>query len=47
MAAEAGVERLLLTHYPATLDAAAMAADAREVFRGSLSVVDDGFSYPL
>ena len=47
MASDAGVERLLLTHYPATLDAAAMAADAREIFTGSMSVVDDGFSYAL
>jgi ribonuclease BN (tRNA processing enzyme) len=47
MAAAAGVERLLLTHYPLTLDAAAMAAEARERFGGSLQVADDGFSYTL
>ncbi len=47
MAGAAAVERLLLTHYPATLDAAAMAADAREMFSGSLQVADDGFSYTV
>jgi ribonuclease BN (tRNA processing enzyme) len=47
MADTAAVERLLLTHYPASLDAAAMAADAREHFSGSLQVADDGFSYSV
>jgi ribonuclease BN (tRNA processing enzyme) len=47
MAAAAGVERLLLTHYPVTIDAALMAAEARERFSGQLHVVDDGFSYTV
>jgi len=45
MAAAAGVERLLLTHYPATRDAAAIASEARAVFTGSLQVADDGFAF--
>ena len=45
MAAVAGVERLLLTHYPATRDAAAIATEARAVFTGSLQVADDGFAF--
>lgn len=47
MAAAAGVERLLLTHYPVTIDAALMASEARERFSGQLHVVDDGFSYAV
>jgi ribonuclease BN (tRNA processing enzyme) len=47
MASNAEVERLILTHYPATRDAAAMASEARELFAGSLQVADDGFSYEV
>jgi ribonuclease BN (tRNA processing enzyme) len=47
MASNAGVERLILTHYPSTRDAAAMATEAREFFAGSLQVADDGFTYEV
>jgi len=44
MAASAGVERLVLSHYPATLDLATMERTARSAFAGSLTIADDGTS---
>ncbi len=44
MAQSAGVGHLVLSHYPATIDLAAMAHDAETGFSGPLTIADDGFS---
>jgi len=44
MAAHAEVERLVLTHYPATLAPAELAAQARRVFNGPIDIADDGYT---
>lgn len=41
IAASAGVGRLVLSHYPASLEVAAMERDARASFEGPVSVADD------
>jgi ribonuclease BN (tRNA processing enzyme) len=41
MAQSAGVAKLILTHYPASLDKVALEADARAVFAGEVAVADD------
>ncbi len=43
MAERAGARRLVLSHYPASADLAALEALARSVYRGPVSVADDGF----
>ncbi len=47
MAAQACVGRLLLSHYPASADPAALAALARANYDGPVTVVDDGFQLSL
>ena len=47
MAEAAGVRRLLISHYPASADTGALEAAARAVYRGDVTVVDDGFSLAL
>jgi ribonuclease BN (tRNA processing enzyme) len=47
MAADARVERLLLSHYPASADVGELEAIARSVFDGDVTVVDDGYRVSL
>lgn len=47
LAAHARVSALLLSHYPATADAAAMARDAATSYAGTIRVVDDANRYAL
>jgi len=47
MAAEAGVGRLLLSHYPASADVRQLEAIARAGFAGEVTVVDDGYTLCL
>ena len=47
IAASAGVGRLVLSHYPASLDIATMAADARAAYAGPLQIADDGLRVDL
>lgn len=47
MAADAGVGRLILSHYPASADPAALEAMARSVYDGPVTVADDGFQLSL
>ncbi|GAC1444750.1 MAG: MBL fold metallo-hydrolase [Vulcanimicrobiaceae bacterium] len=42
-----GVERLVLTHYPASADVGTLVADAREQFAGPIDVADDGLRIEL
>jgi ribonuclease BN (tRNA processing enzyme) len=42
MAQEAGVAKLLLTHYPAEFSAAHLRAEASGVFAGEIAIADDG-----
>jgi ribonuclease BN (tRNA processing enzyme) len=47
LAASAEAGRLVLSHYPASLDLAAMERDARQAFAGPLTIADDGLSLAL
>jgi len=47
MAARAGARRLVLSHYPASADPAALEAQARALFAGPVWVADDGFRLAL
>ncbi len=47
MAALAGARRLILSHYPASADPAALEALARSLYPGPVSVADDGFRLEL
>ncbi len=47
MAKRAAARRLLLSHYPASTDAASLEAGARSTFEGRIHVVDDGFALDL
>ena len=44
MAQGAGVGHLVLSHYPATIDLAAMASDAKAGYSGPLTIADDNVS---
>ncbi len=44
LAQRAGVGHLVLSHYPATIDLAAMESDAKAVYSGPLTIADDGLS---
>jgi ribonuclease BN (tRNA processing enzyme) len=44
MATHAEVDRLVLTHYPATLAPAELAAHARRAFDGPIDIADDGYT---
>jgi len=45
MARRAGVETLVVTHYPATLDEEGLEAEARAVFAGQVAIADDHARY--
>jgi ribonuclease BN (tRNA processing enzyme) len=47
MAERAGARRLILSHYPASADPAALEAVARSIYAGPVSVADDGFRLSL
>lgn len=47
MATRAGARRLILSHYPASADPAALEAQARSIFAGPVTVADDGFQIGL
>lgn len=47
MARDAGVEHLVLTHYGSECDPAGMRAAARAVFRGRVTIADDGLEFSV
>jgi ribonuclease BN (tRNA processing enzyme) len=47
MAARAEVAQLVLTHYPQSADVAQLAADARAVYSGKVTVADDGLRFSV
>lgn len=47
MAKEAGVDRLIITHYPAEFAAGDLVDEARATFEGEIAVADDHLAYRI